>query len=71
MEKDIKKDISDKYFKEKKELGKKYNVVENIELVFPMYNQLPHELQLAVVIIQKHNPNFLVTAKEVESSNGN
>lgn len=70
MEKDIKKDTADKYFKEKKELGKKYNITENIELVFPMYNQLPHELQLAVIVIQKHNPNFLVTVKE-ESSNGN
>lgn len=49
----------DNFEKELKDLQQKYQLEMSIKLHFPIYNQLPEEVQLALAVIGKHGVQFL------------
>lgn len=58
-EQDAKKNV-DKCNQEINEILKKYKFKHHVALGFPMYNQYPVELALALEIIQKNGPEFKI-----------
>ena len=57
---DFEKRIKEFRIKEE-ELKKEFGVGYTIDMSFPQYNILPEELELALLIIKRHNPKALLT----------
>lgn len=50
--------------KEIVELEKKYGLSLSVTLDFPMYKELPEEVRLAIIILNKHGAKFVRAYKE-------
>lgn len=53
------------YEAELKALQDKYSLKTGISLEFPQYKKLPEELQLALLIIQKHEYKFMLSYEDL------
>ena len=58
------------YEKEKRALLDKYGLLERPSLEFPMYREYPDDLKLALIVVQKHRPQFAtaLSLKEKEEN---
>lgn len=54
----------EEFSKKFQELLKEYNVIPNISLDFPDYKNLPAEVQLALLVMNKHKNQFVLGFKE-------
>ena len=52
--------------KEHEEIEKKCGVKFGAEFNFPMYNQLPPDILLALEVLKKHNPVFKITVADAK-----
>lgn len=60
-----------KFGEEFNNLLKKYNYKLQVNLNFPEYKILPPELQLALVVIDKHKNEFLINFIDLGEKNAN
>lgn len=58
---DFEKDLAD--------LDKKYSLDRTILMEFPQFNMYPQELQLALLIVKKYEPQFVFRYKEANAVN--
>jgi hypothetical protein len=70
MEENLQNPSKIKEFSEKfNELMKEYNVTPEIHLDFPEYKNLPIEVQLALMVMNKHKNQFVLNFKENNNEN--
>jgi hypothetical protein len=58
----------DEFLQKFSELLKEYNVTPEVQLTFPDYKNLPTDVQLALVVINKHNNQFTLNFKEQDAN---
>jgi hypothetical protein len=58
----------DEFLQKFSELLKEYNVNPEVQLTFPDYKNLPTDVQLALVVINKHNNQFTLNFKEQDAN---
>lgn len=58
----------DEFLSKFNELLKEFGVTPQVELTFPDYKNLPIEVQLALVVINKHNNQFVLNFKESDEN---
>jgi len=69
MEQNVEKNPKiDEFLQKFQELLKEFNVTPEIQLTFPDYKNLPIEIQLALVVINKHNNQFVLNFKEKDAN---
>jgi hypothetical protein len=69
MEQNVEKNPKiDEFLQKFSDLLKEYNVNPEVQLTFPDYKNLPTEVQLALVIINKHNNQFTLNFKEQDAN---
>ena len=56
----------EEFSKKFNELLQEYNVTPEIHLDFPEYKNLPVDVQLALIVINKHKNTFVLNFKENE-----
>jgi hypothetical protein len=70
MEQNVEKNPKiDEFLQKFSDLLKEFNVTPEIELTFPDYKNLPTEVQLALVVINKHNNQFNLNFRENNNAN--
>ena len=69
MEQNVEKNPKiDEFLQKFSDLLKEYNVTPEVQLTFPDYKNLPTEVQLALVVINKHNNQFTLNFKEQDAN---
>lgn len=63
MQEDPKRDIQKEFIEGLRKLEEELGIKITQNLAFPMYNTYPDDLQLAINIINKHNPVFSIKAE--------
>jgi len=58
-------ETANKLEKEIGELEKKYGLSLSVTLDFPRYKELPEEVKLAIIILNKHEAKFVRAYKEI------